>query len=398
MAIINFNNINFIDINGNVTKRPCPIRWLDRYEDRQYWIVEFFNNKSIYNLELAISETIIETIRDSNLTLLLSNTHEGYHNSVDAIYEKVIIGWKISENKVIIASESADINVAVNKSALKYGRKPIESWWTHIFEHNAVVQLKYDVNHIKLLKSSEDTLVSKQYDKKFLCFNRYWRPHRPILIALLKIKNILDKGHISLKPIEGHTGWDRAWHDMIDSQPLRENNELVELLNKHKEEIVKIPPMSLDHNHEHISPQLYEIIGNNNIRKLYTDTYFSVVTETTYVTTGWCDLSKSRILSEKTFKAIGNKHPFILVTVPNVLQLLQNLGYQTFSEIIDESYNFETDDSKRLLMIADEIYRLSTLEGEQLENFLIKAREICDHNYNLLMSKLNSYNFVTKLT
>ena len=49
----------------------------------------------------------------------------------------------------------------------------------------------------------------------------------------------------------------------------------------------------------------------------------------------------------------------------------------------------EIDDGKRMLMILHEIERLSNLNQEELSDFLIKAIEICNYNYNVLMSKKN---------
>ena len=47
----------------------------------------------------------------------------------------------------------------------------------------------------------------------------------------------------------------------------------------------------------------------------------------------------------------------------------------------------EEDDGKRMLMILDEIERLSNLNDAELEQFILSVREICDYNYNMLMSK-----------
>ena len=81
------------------------------------------------------------------------------------------------------------------------------------------------------------------------------------------------------------------------------------------------------------------------------------------------------------------QHPFVLITIPNSLDVLKELGYKTFSPWIDESYDKELDDTKRMLMIVEETKRLCNLSPDQLAEFLIAMREICLHNYNNLMSK-----------
>ena len=120
---------------------------------------------------------------------------------------------------------------------------------------------------------------------------------------------------------------------------------------------------------------------------LYNDTYFSVVTETNY----YSDPSHNggRYLTEKTFKAIACEHPFILVACPNILSALHELGYKTFSPYIDESYDQEYNDGKRLLKIIAEINRLCNLSSEELSEFLDKCKEITNHNLNVLKNKDN---------
>ena len=90
---------------------------------------------------------------------------------------------------------------------------------------------------------------------------------------------------------------------------------------------------------------------------------------------------------EKLFKS---KHPFILV------QRKKNnkkFIYKTFRELdlIDESYDNEPDDVKRMLMIIKETERLASLSGEELEDWLRKAQSICEFNFNLLWSKQDFY-------
>jgi hypothetical protein len=75
------------------------------------------------------------------------------------------------------------------------------------------------------------------------------------------------------------------------------------------------------------------------------------------------------------------------VSVPRTLELLRELGYETFSPWIDESYDLETDDNQRLLMVAREIQRLSNLTSEELTTYLNGVRDICEHNLSVLLSK-----------
>jgi len=63
------------------------------------------------------------------------------------------------------------------------------------------------------------------------------------------------------------------------------------------------------------------------------------------------------------------------------------LGYKTFHPYIDESYDLETDDNKRMMMIVNEIERLSNFSDDELRSFIENINPICDHNFNVLNEK-----------
>ena len=85
---------------------------------------------------------------------------------------------------------------------------------------------------------------------------------------------------------------------------------------------------------------------------------------------------------------------FIAFSGQYFLKNLRELGFKTFDGIIDESYDAEEDDFKRMTMIVEETKRLCFLNQSQLDNFLKEAREIVEYNYSVLM---NRKEFIRKL-
>jgi hypothetical protein len=81
------------------------------------------------------------------------------------------------------------------------------------------------------------------------------------------------------------------------------------------------------------------------------------------------------------------KHPFLIVTVPHTLQYLKQLGYKTFENLIDETYDTVINDAERALAIIKEVERLCNLDKQELAYFLIECRKICDYNYDVLKKK-----------
>jgi hypothetical protein len=147
------------------------------------------------------------------------------------------------------------------------------------------------------------------------------------------------------------------------------------------ESIKSMPPLYLDTNKLYINRA--EL--TTPTFRYYRDSYFSVVSETTFY---YRDGSQnSRFITEKTFKAIIMSHPFVIVSIPKSLEVLKELGYKTFSPWIDESYDQEMDDNKRMMMIVNEIERLCNLSQEDLEKFLVAMKEVCSYNHNVLRNK-----------
>jgi hypothetical protein len=124
----------------------------------------------------------------------------------------------------------------------------------------------------------------------------------------------------------------------------------------------------------------------------YTDAYCNIVLETHYD----ADQSAGAFLTEKTFKPIKHGQPFVIVGCPGSLEALRNLGYKTFDHVIDNSYDLETDNTRRWQKL------LTTIRDIQQRD-LLAWFELCradiEHNQNLFASSKHSRlnNLLTKL-
>ena len=114
-----------------------------------------------------------------------------------------------------------------------------------------------------------------------------------------------------------------------------------------------------------------------SIESYYQETFFSVVSETTFY-------ENVPFLSEKIFKTIAMGHPFILVGSPNTLQYLKKLGYKTFAPHINEHYDSIEDHGDRAIAIVDEIERICKLNKIEWREWMSKVRPIAEHNYKVL--------------
>jgi hypothetical protein len=90
--------------------------------------------------------------------------------------------------------------------------------------------------------------------------------------------------------------------------------------------------------------------------------------------------------TEKTYKFILAKIPFILCGMPGALAVLRETGYKTFSPWINEAYDMIENDEDRAIAIANEIERLTQMSDEwwlEAQKELIPRLE---HNFNYLIA------------
>lgn len=92
-------------------------------------------------------------------------------------------------------------------------------------------------------------------------------------------------------------------------------------------------------------------------------------------------------LTEKTFKPIVARRPFILVAAPGNLAYLKSYGFKTFDRWIDESYDTIEDPDLRIQAITQELKKLCTLSESELQIMYQEMQEVLDYNFNHLYGK-----------
>jgi hypothetical protein len=101
-------------------------------------------------------------------------------------------------------------------------------------------------------------------------------------------------------------------------------------------------------------------------------------------------------ITEKTNKPIACCKPFIAFSTPYFLEDVRQLGFETFSPYIDESYDTETDNHKRLNMIVDEIERITNLSADEYSILVENCHSIAYRNQQKLLSKKDNLHYNEK--
>ena len=93
--------------------------------------------------------------------------------------------------------------------------------------------------------------------------------------------------------------------------------------------------------------------------------------------------NNSICLTEKTYKAMMLKLPFIIVGSQHSLKMLQYQGYKTFDNLWDESYDDVLGHEDRIDAITKLIKELRTRD---LEKLVMNNLDILEHNYRHFMN------------
>jgi hypothetical protein len=91
----------------------------------------------------------------------------------------------------------------------------------------------------------------------------------------------------------------------------------------------------------------------------YDRSWFSVITES--------EMSDQPArITEKPFKALVNFHPILVFGNPGALRMIRELGFQTFPEVFDESYDDEPDPRRRFEMVYAQFERVCRMTKREL--------------------------------
>jgi hypothetical protein len=201
--------------------------------------------------------------------------------------------------------------------------------------------------------------------KTYACLNKRIRPHRVWFYYYLYNSGLLNDGLVSMNEFDKHWyNWEGK--HFIDGE-LDECSSILPLL------VYETPNNVLDDN----------IYINRFPEQVVKDTFFTVVSE------AHCgDSDQTMFLSEKTFKVIGCRHPFLIMGNKDSMSMMRKIGYKTFDGFIDEGFD-TLPTHERLIYILDSI-RKTTMIKDKIEWYK-SMEEIIEFNYNVLIDKLFRY-------
>ena len=317
----------------------------------QQFNIESKNNKSFYYCanfyftEKHVSD-IVDNIKIPNTDLILLDlTWESASDRLgNLIVEKIKKKVKNKPNIKFITSNSRKDKI--NKSF----------YCDNFFEY-------FSYSKFKEKESINHKIENKR--KKFLSLNRRPEKLKLDLIKQLYENNLIDSMHIS------HPEFDIFKERILD---LNLNNvDQTYALENFKDNI--------DHRTINKGLSYLEPFMSFN-EKYFEESYWNLVVE------GLIENQFNAIfLTEKIFKPIYLKSPFVVFAQPFYLKSLHDMGYKSFGEFIDESYDIERSDPIRLKKIVNVIKILNNLSDESFQTMYNDLQSIVDFNYNTFMHR-----------
>lgn len=354
-------------------------------------LVERFRNKSINSVAVqcfppiidkrlaAITEYIRDNRHSEDALIFFDNVYEGHITSCIHGIHSIINTLRLNPEKCYFISGGMEARQLYSEYRKKHGITKeiniivLNSWERHLsLRFFDQYQGSYTVQH-----------HIKNKEKLFLCFNRIVRPHRVSLLGLLYGKGLVDCSYYSFFP---DVTYDSTTPDLFKTVRPYTTDATYEIIRKSIQDNQSKFPLIVNNTD---GSNTNTVMPDDNI--YYENSYFSLVTETFFYVHPDIDQNvwdeRSVFFSEKIFKPILCKHPFVLVSRPNSLHYLRKLGYKTFHPWINESYDTIQNDEERMLAIVDEVERLSKQTPEQWIEWLKGVAEIVEHNHKVIVSK-----------
>jgi len=206
------------------------------------------------------------------------------------------------------------------------------------------------------------------FQNKFLSLNRLCtkdRSYRLFLVSELIKRDLLSKGSVSLQLLEHQKN--KVKFEVFDTNcrlSKKTKIQVYKILGKIKANFV-IDGEVTGESSAHLGSAEYD---------LWQSSFLHVVSETVF-------FDEKLHLTEKIFKPIVSQRPFILLGAYKNLEYLKSYGFRTFDKWIDESYDNEPDNEKRLLMACDEIEKIAILPEKEIETMYWDMQQVIEHNY-----------------
>jgi hypothetical protein len=261
------------------------------------------------------------------------------------------IGLSVNNYDLTILAHSEQYSVAVDLFE-QAGFVPVYYW-----SHAVIAQdwFRYAEHDLKL--AFDPTKIQQD----FLIYNRAWagtREYRLCFAEQLIEHNLVRNCNISFNPEDGKH---YSTHQFVNPNFQITNYNL----------------------HNELRPNTHEATASADYcSDDYATAGIEVVLETLFDDSRWH-------LTEKTLRPIACGQPFLLMATAGSLQYLQQYGFETFGELIDETYDQIVNPRQRLQAVIAEMARIAALPQESKTQLFAAMNTIALRNQQRFFNGLH---------
>ena len=344
---------------------------LSNYLPLDEWTaLKFPNSSYVYRVpsNLTEMELAVSFIRNTaNFYVLFDDCLEGYTVRVFEHLHGFIVNNGL-QGKFIFLSGNRDVNEEYSAWRKK---NSLDKAFEVFYNSNWYYRVKQNVGEYKLHKQPIDKT------EWFMCLNNRLHTHRAMAVTYMDHLGLLEKGKVTCldKDYEHQYGDDFKERMFYFSEQLSEHHNSI--LTDQASITSKKMPLNLDTEDFTLGSRPHDYNP-----EFYNNTLINLVTETYYQN----DFGQlhTMFFSEKIWKPIVMKQMFILIGPQYSLKYLKELGFSTYGDFVDESYD-ELDDGQRLFAAIDALN--NTMNTYTVDELNKATRQIRQHNLKHFMSQ-----------
>ena len=234
------------------------------------------------------------------------------------------------------------------------------------FDHTHVYQLDYFLvkTFIKIIEDVHPTNLNWNHsaDKALFLMGKAEKAHRFGLLARLYEHRLLDQLEWSFYADQGII---ERCRKMLPHYSDYNFKKFLNICVRDLDPIEK----QMQYSTSHYGGFPYDV-------SLYENTCLSIISETEFhrVPAGY------EWITEKTWRAIANRHPFVMASSPGTLSKLKSFGFRTFENyMIESEYDQIVDEDKRLDAVVNNVKYFMNTRHNHIDSIAIDV----EHNFQL---------------
>jgi hypothetical protein len=375
--IVMENALFFVNKKKDQHPLPLPgeiieIRLWKKYTHRSniLFYYSIYDMHSLNFLNFADSEMKNFLRRNLNSKIVFDNTRELIDHIDILEINQAAESWVLNENQIVF--------LCSDEIQKKFVEDTVNSYYVQTICLNTFLQDLFQN------KKKSFYYMSNRY-KKFSMLCRRHRPWRTYLFSKLVDSKLINEFRFSYHGVDNECKLTDK--DIISDTESTTNKKLT---TKFKE-ILKNRPFHDNTDNKNVYTEISNLVYMSDIHVTIEHDrndelgYDPIIPGHTFV-------------SEKTYKPIIAKKPFIMFSEPGFLKVLRQMGFKTFHPFINEDYDNILGYEVRIGEIIKEIRRITRLKKQDYENLLEQCQPIVKHNYKVAkkLAKRHSWENVWK--